>query len=306
MNQIKRLFIPGDTWLYYKFYLGPKTADKLLVEVLQPLMKQLMVKNHIKKWFFIRYADPKEHLRFRCEMVSLEAMPVILAQINQALAPYTDSKLIWKVQIDTYKRELERYGNSSMVVCEEIFCHDSEMVSGLVNLVDQNPNNAEQQRWLIAMLAVDEILNDNGLDLNQKTEVFKHLHEGFGKEFGMNKALRVQIDAKYRRFKKEIASVLERQANDDFVSLYEIVSEKSIRCKELYEEISKMREYDKTIPNPVDLLSSFSHMLLNRLFRSKQRMQEMVVYGLLYRYYHSQAMRLKYSKQSKKAIPLNK
>lgn len=134
MNQIKRSFIPGDTWLYYKFYSGPKTADKLLVEVLQPLMKQLMVKNQIKKWFFIRYADPKEHLRFRCEMTSIESMPVIIDQINQALAPYIDSKLVWKVQMDTYSRELERYGNSSMAVCEELFYHDSEMVSNLVHL----------------------------------------------------------------------------------------------------------------------------------------------------------------------------
>lgn len=41
MNAVKRTFMPGSEWLYFKYYTGEKIADYILVEILYPILKQL-------------------------------------------------------------------------------------------------------------------------------------------------------------------------------------------------------------------------------------------------------------------------
>ena len=64
IQKVKRKFIFGSEWLYYKIYLGKKTADLLLVH-LKPLIEKLLYQQKISHWFFIKYEDPDNHLRLR-------------------------------------------------------------------------------------------------------------------------------------------------------------------------------------------------------------------------------------------------
>ena len=49
----------------YKVVYRYKTADTLLEEAILPLSQYFQENNFILKWFFIRYTDPKPHLRIR-------------------------------------------------------------------------------------------------------------------------------------------------------------------------------------------------------------------------------------------------
>ena len=46
-----------------------------------------------------------------------------------------------------------------------------------------------------------------------------------------------------------------------------------------------------------DYVRSIIHMTMNRLFRSKNRLYEMVIYDFLFRYYQSALARIKYAKK---------
>ena len=69
---MKKTFVVGDKWLYYKIYCGVTTADTILLKVIKPLTEELLALKKIKKWFFIRYSDPKPHLRFRVELINIQ------------------------------------------------------------------------------------------------------------------------------------------------------------------------------------------------------------------------------------------
>ncbi len=62
---IRRKFIPGSRWLYFKIYTGIKTADEVATRTLLPLLRELYEAKLIDDWFFIRYTDPDFHLRLR-------------------------------------------------------------------------------------------------------------------------------------------------------------------------------------------------------------------------------------------------
>ncbi|MFK7749084.1 MAG: lantibiotic dehydratase C-terminal domain-containing protein, partial [Kordia sp.] len=57
---------------------------------------------------------------------------------------------------------------------------------------------------------------------------------------------------------------------------------------------------DETLMMPInDLMGSYMHMLMNRLFKSKNRIHEMVCYDFLYRYYKSMIARKKHMNKNK-------
>ena len=93
-----RLFSLGSEWLYYKLYCGVKTADKLLADVIRPLVDELIGLEWIDNFFFIRYADPDLHIRVRFHLADSTKLGHIITKISTYLHPYADQGLITKTQ----------------------------------------------------------------------------------------------------------------------------------------------------------------------------------------------------------------
>ena len=89
---ITRKFHPGSEWLYFKVYTGIKTSDTILQEVIEPLVEQLQIQNLIDQWFFIRYNDPKPHLRIRLNLKNITPYSIILGMINSLFKDYLELK----------------------------------------------------------------------------------------------------------------------------------------------------------------------------------------------------------------------
>lgn len=272
--------IPGGEWIYYKIYLGTKSADDLLVSSIHPFVKELINTNIIDQWFFIRYNDPKFHLRIRFKC-NTENYGRVLNGMHNILREQVRESIVWKVQIDTYNREIERYGISTMEFSERIFFYDSMMICCILeNLEDEN------SRWLFGLKAIDSFLDLFNFNLDEKILLFQLLSTSFRAEFGKSKVLNSAINDKYRNYKLQIADMLEdKNSNKKF---YKLIGNKSkfIANDEEYKLPSKLM--DKNTFN--SFISSHIHMTMNRLFKSKNRAHEMVCYDFLYRYYKSKCV----------------
>ncbi|MCK5168801.1 MAG: thiopeptide-type bacteriocin biosynthesis protein [Bacteroidales bacterium] len=298
---VKRTFVLGDEWLYYKLYCGPKTADEILTQVIKPVTEELIEKGIIDKWFFIRYSDPKLHIRVRFHYNNPEDIHKIINSFKNATEPYIENDLLWKIQIDTYQREIERYGENTMDLAEELFFHDSEMIVKMIDLIEGD--EGEIIRWLFAVRAIDSLLDDFTYDDQQKLILLESLKEGFGREFGINKMLKHQLDKKFRLERKRIDEVMNKESDtqSDMNPLFELLKQKSLRIKHITKEILSIEKENMLLRPLDDLMGSYIHMLMNRMFKSKQRVHEMVIYDFLYRYYKSEIAKRKYKPQLQKA-----
>ena len=289
-NEIQRSFIIGDEWSYFKIYTGFKTADAVLTGSLYPLANSLLSNQIIDKWFFIRYSDPKFHLRIRFHVNNPNHAPTVMMNFNQTIKKHVSNSLVWKVQADTYNRELERYGAETMELSETLFWHDSEMICKTIAL--DSVKQDENLRWLSGLKMIDVLLNDFGFSLSEKCDMFNTLQENFGKEFGINAEYRRQFGQKYRNEKAKIEKILDKntEQDDEYVTLFNPIFEKSEASKQVIKEI---RAKITANGNPAlnDSLSSYIHMMLNRLFRTQQRTHELVLYDYLFRYYNSMQAR---------------
>lgn len=292
-QDVVRKFSPGSEWVYYKLYCGAKSADKILLEAIKPLTEQLANENKIDKWFFIRYTDPDFHLRLRLHVTQEHNIGEVIRLVNAYLSPFEKSGYIWKLQMDTYNREVERYGCNTIELSETLFCHES---NALLSLLDNTWGDArEQVRWVWGLRAIDELLNSFQLSLQQKLALLTELKNAFAAEFNMDKLLKMQLDQKHRANKKVIEQVMD-SSNDvlnELFPLIEIIKQKSINTEGVTNALLDI-DADGGLQVPLaDLLNSYIHMLLNRLFPSNQRLHEMVAYDFLFRYYQSSVARRK-------------
>ena len=284
---VQRSFIVGSKWLYYKIYTGPKSSDFVLTEVILPLLQRFQSNNWIEKWFFIRYADPKHHLRIRFLVTDVAATQNMMSHLFDGLEPLVKKDVIWKVQLDTYHRELERYGENTMQLSESLFCHDSWATVQFVNLIEGD--EGEKLRWLYGLRSIDNLLTAFAYPLQEKFELLEILKIGFGREFNMSRPLKKQLDDKYRKERQNIEHFMTFLIREEleYASILTILEETYTNIIPLAQQILDLEKKNQLQIPKNNLMSSYIHMLMNRLFKSKNRLNEMVCYDFLYRYYRT-------------------
>ncbi len=287
---IVRTFPPGSQWLYLKVYTGSSTADGILRDAIGPAVREAVAAGEADSWFFIRYGDPEWHLRVRLHGDPQTLLRAALPRLEQAVSPLLADGRAWKIQIDTYEREIERYGGAvAMPVCETLFGIDSEACLGIVETLEGD--EGADARWRLAFRGADAILADLGIEDDRKLTLMGAMRENFAKEFGGQKSLEVSIDQKYRTEKKSLAALLapEPAEDDPLAPGYAILAERSKRSAPALAELARLEAAGEL--QRIDLAGSFIHMHVNRMIRSAARAHEAVIYGFLHREYLSRAAR---------------
>lgn len=287
MKNIQRHFLPCEEWVYLKIYTGVKTADLILLEYLNPIIEELINTRVADQWFFIRYYDTDFHIRLRLHASNKEDFYKIITPINNRLRELLDNGLIWKVQMETYTRELERYGFLTIEQSESIFFYDSLMIINALNIFENSDN--PNLKWIWALAATDSFMNDFNLSLENRLNLMKILKTDFGNELGVDGNLKKQLSRKYQKYKKEINRFMDNTA-DKSIDINNLLIVKSDNIKEAVNSI-KLSIHDPSAL--LQFISSHIHMTMNRLFRTKNRHNEFVCYEFLYSYYDSKIARHK-------------
>ncbi|MCF2220960.1 thiopeptide-type bacteriocin biosynthesis protein [Chryseobacterium sp. PS-8] len=275
---MKRKFAPGSEWLYLKIYTGIKTADLILEESIEPLVKYFQKENYISKWFFIRYNDPKPHLRVRFRLTDIQNYTEVLKSINASLQNFTDSGEISNIVIDTYNREIERYGENTIEYAETFFYINSEFTLQCLHYDDE-------EKIIVSLFLIDQMLRKLNLSVQEKLEWMKDFNNSFKKEFNADKKLNSQLDKKYREFKPKYL---------DFITSDEFSEERSAFLSHIEENNAALENvlcHNENQSKGMSLQNFFQsifHMNINRLFVSNQRVFEMIIYDYLVRYYKSE------------------
>ncbi len=290
---IRRKFIPGSRWLYFKIYTGIKTADEVATRTLLPLLRELYEAKLIDDWFFIRYTDPDFHLRLRLLVARPEHYAAIFARIGSSVEPLVDNGAVVKVVCDTYVREIERYGAGTMEAVERLFGIDSRAVLELLDRVAEEPaDRRETVRWQLALLLLDDAMTAFGREPEEKLRLFSNMAGNFKQEFGFTShPFTRQINDKYRRYRAEIEKGL--SVREPFAAYEPVLRRRRAELERVAAEILRIKAEDAAPPSTDELLGSIAHMTMNRWFRTGNRQFELVVYDFLSKYFESSVARTK-------------
>jgi lantibiotic biosynthesis protein len=280
-SRLRRTFAPGSEWTYLKLYTGPASADTLLREMIAPLAHELISSGAADRWFFLRYGDPRFHLRVRFHGDE----PAILGAVQQLAARALEAGLARDAELGTYQREIERYGGADgMLVAERLFHADSDAVVALLDMFEPGERGLEE-RWQTGVLGSHALLCDLGLDDQAQAAFTRRMHAAFEREFRADARLRNAIAGRVRAELGTVDALLAATADSEhpLTPGIAVLAQRSERISPLAADLADLRAAGSLDLPPDALATSYVHMWLNRLCRSQSRFQEYVTYALLAR-----------------------
>jgi len=248
--------LPGGTWLYYEIYCHPHRADRILLDALHPLI--LEHRQHISKWFFIRYQQGGQHIRFRIMLSQPSLAGFIIASLNDLFQPYVDSGLVADVKLCTYKREAERYGKKYLSIIEDHFSIDSNYILSLLGAGLSN-----DQKYSYAMQFIEEFVSSPMVCPEGTKAFIEKQASAFSIEQHFQPTEFKKLNQKYR----ELAGRQNCCVNT--VQLIDLA--KNAANILLHYPTNKRSE----------IIASLIHMHINRMFNCNQRLHEAIIYYLL-------------------------
>jgi lantibiotic biosynthesis protein len=281
---IKRHFPLGTEWLFLKLYCGIGSVDMILNKAIAPIMNKLLQQGLIQKWFFIKYFDSEYHIRLRMLLKNPTDMYQVLTIVNEGIAQSQEKMLIWKIQPDTYTRELERYGPTTIEQCESLFFVDSMVMAQLFAVLQYGQNSRMTFLWGVKM--TDDLLNAFQLTVEEKLALVDHVRKGYQREFNADKDTNDKINTKYNAMKGELQAILANEELDGKHKMkYMLLQQKIALQTPVIAEILKLKVSGELQVDFTGLLPSLIHMMLNRLISVKERMHEFLVYEFLVKQY---------------------
>lgn len=285
-----RAFAPGSEWLYLKLYTGSATADQLLAREVQPFIEA--TRGIWDRWFFIRYSDPGDHIRLRFHGDPALLTGELLPRFQGAFGPNLETGHCWRIQVDTYQREAERYGGAiGIALAEDIFWADSEAV---LDLLSAYPGDeGADAKWKLGLKSADMFLVDLGLAPEARGAFISEARQAYGREFQSMGSLDIELGKRFRGLRRDLDSLVfaPNQNQGGFMEGIGILNRRSQRLAPYIEALKEAEKEGRLTVPVLRMAGSFIHMALNRLFRSSQRHQEFVIYDFLNRLYQSRLAR---------------
>lgn len=239
-------------WIYAKIYLPKGEENNFIINNISEFINK---NDNIKQWFFIRYFDPKPHIRLRIHTSDKK----VLLNVIDWLEDLRESAIIANYIITPYHRELERYGGAKIYPdIEQIFMLDSLCVIKILCYIKDN--------------SLDKLESSN-LILKNLEYILENVHI-------KNKIILKTLQTN---------ELTDKKLKNDFrqlnISKFQIPSDICTLSQEIYNVINKI--VDNNILNGTkksnctinEWISSLIHMHFNRLngdlsFENAMRAQE--------------------------------
>lgn len=279
---MKRIFLPGSEWVYVKLYTSEYSSNKILLKIYSLLNSSHLLQTIILKYFFVRYNDPDHHIRFRFLLYSNNDIGVFLSIIYPLLNELEIKNEIWKIQFDTYFREIERYNIQLIEQFETLFHFDSVCALKIISML---PETCEDG-WLYSTLVIDSLLSDFNLCVEKKRDIMFNLSENAKLKYNYTRYNRKQLNEIYRLNKKKIVNMFHSCNSAIDGDVCKIINERS----SLNIELVASSDLKTLTCNSSELMSCI-HMSMNRYFKMSNNMYELIVYDSLCRYYCSEIAR---------------
>lgn len=267
-NQTQRSFHIGSEWLYLKIYLGSAISDSMLTDLLAPI-NSLLKNEVIESFFFIKYKDPKNHIRLRFRLKKEENLYTVISNVNKVIDKYRKDNYISNVLLETYNRELERYGSNSIQIFEKIFHHDSLLTINILKSLKKK--NQLNLKWLEAIVVMDIYCTAFGLSDQEKLNFVNRIKGSFSQEFGAEKHSHKFINQNYAKYKSAITDKMILHRSGQNPRLYLDFK------KKLEKEYSLLE--NSAASQKLDSLNACIHMHIIRIMgASNNRLYEYVIY----------------------------
>ena len=253
----ERLLIPGqDDWFYFKLYGYSKRTNEL-ISYLYDKLENLIVGHKAKQYFFIRYSDPDQHLRVRVRSEK-DMKFVVFDELINLFLQFRNAGLISEVVIDTYEREIVRYGGTELIeAAEKYFFYDSRTVMKIIYMQQLKKEKFNLEYIGVSFIAM--AMEAFRLPLKEKEELLSSISNQslYRKEFQQDRKNLIDAVNWANQWEK-----IRNKVNYPYV--YDYLEELYVPLKQ-YADAVYQADQEGNLTNTVEnIMRSIIHMFCNR------------------------------------------
>ena len=272
-EKITNSFVKPTDWIFLKLYMKEDSEDEFIIQKISKIINLATKDIDILKWFFIRYADPNSHIRLRFKVKSKLGIKHILPILYQWLAYQVNRQQILRFSIDTYEREVERYGGKQGIEsAERFFNQDSKIV---INLLYNAKLMNYKDKIPICALSIDHMLDKMGMKIKDRILFYRNLTSN------INYATTNRFTERLNILLAPIHPIGKNVLQDIIKNSFNPSISKSI--SDIGKKLKYLHAQNKLTVNLNDIIGSYLHMHCNRIL-SLKRENELETYILLKRY----------------------
>jgi lantibiotic biosynthesis protein len=270
----ERMRLPGSDWLFAKFYGESQNEEALISGELRSFTSKLMSSGLIKSWHFIRYNDPGSHIRLRFhgdpELLTRAVWPQLCCWADHLRT----NNFCRRFAIDTYEREIERYGGiDGLLEAEKMFFVDSCAAVELLYWAREDAFG--MNRLALAAISIDSLLESLGVPERGRTDWCRAggiSRKTAGPEYREHGAFLLKC---HRNLSDAIPG-------NPLESLHKILKGRSEQIAALARELTTLQNAGKLNKPAQSIYRSIVHLHCNRLLGTDKMVEE-VSLGLVAR-----------------------
>lgn len=234
-------------WIYFKIYGVDEMEEELFLELKEISMK----KDIFDKAFFIRYADEKgQHIRFRVKIKSEKENKIAIKYLQDKFEKMYNCKYFGNLEMDTYYREINRYGGKKMIDdVETFFEKDSMLVYDVLKYYTLKSKEDQEKAYIIGIISVLKSMYDNDEKLMEDLEFYTNSKENRDE---------------YRKNRKKYMKIVEEVYNESF-NYEEEIRNDLLERKSILKDIKNKMEKIELTNERHNIIFSMIHMYCNRL-----------------------------------------
>lgn len=275
-----------SAYLFFNGDIYSRNGDRVILEVVDPIVEYSMQNGLIKRYFFVRYSERGTHIRLRL----FGQKNILETNIKSFIEDYVEKKIPVDLKIDenksnvktvewtVYEPEYERYGGVDAVkVAEDFFQFSSEFCIEQLKHIPDGEQSARFGKGIIGMVTLLKVFFE---EKNTALKLVQNYGKNYLKGFAKEEHMKEWGEMFNRGFEKQSETLV-----DYIDALWEALSEndqlpESIalfadKVKNIREQLKNMFDDRKIVlyQNKIDdwdlalrsIVPSYIHMTNNRL-----------------------------------------
>lgn len=260
----------SEACLYAALSSPAESHDRLLHELIAPIVAEIRDHDDLDSLFFVRYAEPDWQLRLRVlgrpEWIERSVRP----RVNAMIRPFVQAGVIGRVVFGEYVREWDRYGGpEGMRLAEKIFLYDS--LACLEVLEAERTGACAKTRREYSLAFTERFLDLLGFDGIRRVEFYRVGHAWAFRDGTFRDEDRPRLDRQYESVREGLHELLDSLRAGDSTGALGGEEPRRIaeRCLEasrpVLSAVLAAHAAGTIRPAVVDLAWSYAHLHCNRL-----------------------------------------
>jgi thiopeptide-type bacteriocin biosynthesis protein len=279
-----RISAPCGEWVALELNSGTALADRLLLEMVAPLLDALAADGTTDCWYFARFNGRSPGIA-----VHAHGNPDVLVHALRGLA--AQALDVGMARDASFRTHVQQAGVGEAVVdptaADRLAQADSNAAVDLLSVLGAD-NRRQDDRWRICMVGVDQWLRDVGLDLDQRlahaTAMSRALARGQRLADGASRRLGERFRAERLTLGRLLAAP---QESDPLAPCMAILDRRTAGTASILAQLADAGDPTQNVRALQELPVPLARDWVNRVMRSRDRAHEWAIYELLRRLYEA-------------------